>query len=79
MGILVSFTPIVKVAKQKANQLSTSDELRTLQRNKEKLEAESSEGEKTKYDELYDAISSYNENYRYRRVKTYSCISKMKN
>ena len=91
MGILVSFAPIVKVAKQKANQLSTSDELRTLQRNKEKLEAESSEGEKTKYDELYDAISSYNEliykngqdtfreNYRYRRVKTYSCISKMKN
>ena len=61
VGILVSFAPIVKVAKQKANQLSTSDELRTLQRNKEKLEAESSEGEKTKYDELYDAISSYNE------------------
>ena len=61
VGILVSFAPIVKVAREKANQLSTSDELRTLQRNKEKLEAESSEGEKTKYDELYDAISSYNE------------------
>lgn len=28
VGILVSFAPIVKVAKQKANQLSTSDELR---------------------------------------------------
>ena len=31
VGILVSFAPIVKVAKQKANQLSTSDELRTLE------------------------------------------------
>lgn len=61
VGILVSFAPIVKVARAKANQLSASDDLRTLQRDKEKLEAELPEGEKTKYDELYDAISSYNE------------------
>lgn len=61
IGIAVCVAPIIRGIRKKAALYSSSDELKTMQRERSRLESEQSDKERTKYDDLYDAISNYNE------------------